>query len=310
MTSLQNILFIGASGFIGKALCRHLSTVCPGVNLHALARSTSDVAPFVQKHIVSDWSLRGITKNMPACRFDVIFNLAAAGVSPDERELDVIHAVNTALPSTLVQLAYEHGASLIHAGSSAEYAPSDDLFLDEINSPVGAYSLYGASKAAGGMMAYATAKHLNVDFLNLRLFNVFGEGEASHRLFPSLVRAAETAQPLPLSDGLQIRDFIHVKQVCRAFELAASSSNHKPRQAVLNVCSGIAVSVRDFSKTIFKVLSADENLLEFGAIERRPDDLLRVVGKPDRAAAQIAFEASSPLEIILRDAFNQKLEAA
>ena len=99
MTSLQNILFIGASGFIGKALCRHLSTVWPDVNLHALARSTSDVAPFVQKHIVSDWSLRGITKNMPACRFDVIFNLAAAGVSPDERELDAVSYTHLTLPT-------------------------------------------------------------------------------------------------------------------------------------------------------------------------------------------------------------------
>ena len=194
MTSLQNILFIGASGFIGKALCRHLSTVWQDVNLHALARSTSDVAPFVQKHIVSDWSLRGITKNMPACRFDVIFNLAAAGVSPDERELDVIHAVNTALPSTLVQLAYEHGASLIHAGSSAEYAPSDDLFLDEINSPVGAYSLYGASKAAGGMMAYATAKYLNVDFL------IYDSSMSSEKVKPlTAFFQALCARPKPLN---------------------------------------------------------------------------------------------------------------
>ena len=309
MTSPHNILFVGASGFIGRALCRHLVTVWPDSNLHALARSTSNVPDYVQKHILKDGSLSGIIESLPACRFDVIFNLAAAGVSPKDRNVDVMYAVNTALPSTLVQLAHQHGASLIHAGSSAEYARTDDLYLDEIRSPLGFSSLYGTSKATGGMMAYATAKHLDVDFLNLRLFNVFGDGEGAHRLFPSLVNAALTGQPLALSDGLQVRDFIHIQQVCHAFELAAMPSKYRPRQSVLNVCSGTAMSVRDFSRSIFEALSADEGSLKFGVIERRPDDLSRVVGNPDRATSEIGFRTPRSLEATLRDTFSQRLDA-
>lgn len=310
MTSPHNILVVGASGFIGTALCQHLNTVWQDSNLHALARSTTNVPDYVQKHILRDWSLSGIIESLPACNFDIIFNLAAAGVSPKDRDVDVMYAINTALPSTLVRLAQQHGASLIHAGSSAEYARSDDLYLDEILSPLGFHTLYGASKAAGGMMAYATAKHLNVDFLNLRLFNVFGEGETTHRIFPSLVSAALSGQPLALSDGLQVRDFIHIQQVCHAFELAAMPAKYQPRQSVLNVCSGTAMSVRDFSRSIFEVLKADEDLLQSGVIERRPDDLLRVVGNPARTASEIGFRASSALEATLRDAFSERLDAA
>lgn len=310
MSVPQNILVVGASGFIGKSLCEHLKNVWPTSNIHALARKTSDVAKYVQKHVLYDWSLEGIIEGVQGFTFDVIFNLAASGVSPSDRELTSICAVNTVLPSTLVQLAHQHNATLIHAGSSAEYAMTTDLYLDEIHSPLGSDTLYGASKAAGGMLALATAKHLNVNFLNLRLFNVFGAGEASHRLFPSLVNAARSAKPLALSDGLQIRDFIHIQQVCNAFELAVTHSVNRPQQSVLNICSGEAVSVKDFSLSIFEMLSADPKLLKFGVIERRPDDLLRVVGNPERAASGIGFRTPQALTDIISHAFSVRMDAA
>lgn len=315
MSVPQNILVVGASGFIGTALCSHLKTVWPQANFHALARETSNVPRGVYKHVADDWSLAGLTKVTNGHVFDVIFNLAAYGVSPSHRDFAQMQAVNVALPSTLVQFAHKHGAYVIHTGSSAEYASikydvAADLYLDEMTSPLNSQTLYGASKAAGAMMAMARAKALDVTFINLRLFNVFGAGEASHRLFPSLVAAAQTRQIMALSDGLQLRDFIHVEDVCRAFELAATLSTAAPQQCALNICSGAAVSVRDFALSVFGALGASPSLLKFGVIERRPDDLVRVVGKPDRAAADIGFRIRHPLQATLDQALNARMDAA
>lgn len=70
------------------------------------------------------------------------------------------------------------------------------------------------------------------------------------------------------------------------------------------------MSVRDFSLSVFNALSAEESLLKFGVIERRPDDLLRVVGNPNRATSEIGFTIPLSLDATLRDAFNPRRDAA
>ena len=47
----------------------------------------------------------------------------------------------------------------------------------------------------------------------LRFFKVYGEGEAPHRLLPSLVAGLARRERVPLSEGTQVRDFIHVDDV-------------------------------------------------------------------------------------------------
>jgi GDP-4-dehydro-6-deoxy-D-mannose reductase len=86
---------------------------------------------------------------------------------------------------------------------------------------------------------------------------------------------------VPLSDGRQVRDFIAVDDVVDA-QLAAGEAMQagggETRQAVWNVCTGEPVSVRDFAQTVAAVLRADPDLLGFGDIPRREDDVPWLVG--------------------------------
>ena len=80
----------------------------------------------------------------------------------------------------------------------------------------------------------------------LRLFNVFGSRQALSNPYTGVLaifaaRLMNGRRPLVFEDGLQRRDFVHVKDVARAFHLAmvASGAGHQ----VFNIGSGRAYPV-------------------------------------------------------------------
>ena len=57
---------------------------------------------------------------------------------------------------------------------------------------------------------------LSEESLHLRLFSVYGPGEAANRLVASLVRAVVARRPIDLTGGRQVRDFVFIDDVVEA----------------------------------------------------------------------------------------------
>jgi len=134
---------------------------------------------------------------------------------------------------------------------------------------------YSAAKAAAFLALSTYMPTVGIEFAWCRLFYLHGEGENPSRLVPYIRQKLSANQPVELSAGDQIRDFLHVKEAARRiFEVASSS-----RQGPVNVCSGRPTTVRELAESI-----ADEygkrHLLKFGA---RPPNLFdppKIVGVP------------------------------
>ena len=80
-----------------------------------------------------------------------------------------------------------------------------------------------------------------------RLFNVFGSRQALSNPYTGVLaifaaRLINGRRPLVFEDGLQRRDFVHVKDVARAFHLAMATP-WRGRQ-VINIGSGRSYAVR------------------------------------------------------------------
>jgi nucleoside-diphosphate-sugar epimerase len=166
------------------------------------------------------------------------------------------------------------------AGTFSEYErPPGQTRLTE-RSPLETARLYGASKAAGGVVATALAESLGVKLRLLRLFKVYGEGEARHRLLPSLVAGLARGERVPLSDGTQIRDFIHVEDAVEACIQAGHDMTvpAHAQTATWNVCTGIGHSVRAFAVLVAQALGQRAELLGFGDLPMRADDEPYLVG--------------------------------
>jgi nucleoside-diphosphate-sugar epimerase len=291
-----NVLVTGASGFIGAHLVERL--LRQGSRVTVLARSSS-VLPHGWRERVGvvacdDFGEKSL-RRLAQTPVDTVFHLAAYGVRPDHRDIGEMIAVNVEFPALLVRLCAEWQARMVMAGTFSEYrSPSSQKPLTE-DSPLAAGKLYGSSKAAGGLMASAIAVAGGTGFRLLRLFKVYGAGEAPHRLLPALVSGLGKGERVAISAGTQVLDFVYIDDVIEAMLRADAHCRERGGVATWNVATGRAHSVKEFAEHVAAAMKADASLLGFGEIGMRKDDEPWFVGSPDLLRAELGWQPSTGL---------------
>ena len=241
--------------------------------------------PQVSAIEIAGFEPHGLRDSLKGVSADVVFNLASAGVNPADREpLAMLEGNVHLLAGVLCCLDRQQTRRFIHTGSCSEYAPAEPGHRLTEDDPVGPSSLYGAAKLCASLYGSALAAERGISFLNLRLFGVFGEGEAPHRLVPYLIGKLREDQPVDLTAGEQIRDWLYVDDAVGALLLAATSKNIG-QPGVYNVCSGQATSVRQIALQVAETMKKPIRLLRFGARPYRPDESMWIVGDSRRFTA-------------------------
>lgn len=245
------ILVTGSSGFIGRRMLERMRSA--GVDASGWTRADGDLRD-------SD----AVRTRLAQLRPDHIFHLASEPPSPVAETWARI-ADEQAMLANLAYTMPGH-CRLIYAGSMAEYGRAGLLReTDQCMPDTG----YGCAKSSGTNLAIALRTILDVDIRVGRLFGVYGPGEGPGRLLPTLLAKMRNGEPMPLSDGEQLRDFIHVDDVCTVMLALAEASAPPP---IVNVGTGRGVSVRRVCETVARVLNVDPSLLRFGTRPRRHVD--------------------------------------
>jgi nucleoside-diphosphate-sugar epimerase len=209
-----------------------------------------------------------------AIRPSIIFNLAGYGVDPSERdELTAFqinaHLVQTICAAAAAQHADWNGPTVVHVGSALEYgAIGGHLPEDACPAP---YTLYARSKLAGTHLLAGTCHSFGLIGVTVRLFTVYGPGERSSRLLPSLFETARTPEPLALTSGKQRRDFAYVEDVADGL-LRLGRARARPGE-VVNLATGRLTTVRCFAETAAELLAIPPRLLHFGVLPTRPEEM-------------------------------------
>jgi len=275
-------LITGAGGFLGETVTQQLTA--SGAHLTALKINREPTkAQAFDVAVSASTSLESLRDALGGKNFDYVINLAAAGVHPKDRDPKILEDINIALPASLVKLSKDMGnPAYIFAGSCSEYAePTEAVNLSE-TAPLETEKLYGKTKAIGNKQALSLAEKHDVRALTARIFNLYGPGENEHRLVPSLLSGLIKGEKAQLSDGLQVRDFMHVGDASKnliALAKALKTSELSPPQSV-NICTGIGTSVRDVAIAACQSAGFSIDRLNFGAIQRRADDIAYLVGDP------------------------------
>lgn len=276
-------LVIGATGFIGRQVATALATAC--AELHWTARAGDVVA------VANRMKLRGcghavdldddaaVKKLVDDVRPTITFNLAGYGVARDERDEQAAARLNDQFVGVLAAAlaarrdsssAAWRGLELVHVGSALEYGrASGDLVETTEPQPT---TLYGQTKLGGTQRLASVCATTKLRALTARPFMVYGPGEHAGRLLPSLIETATTRQPLPLTSGGQERDFIFVGDVVDALLRLGVATTARPGESV-NVATGQLTSVRAFVEMAAHVLAIQNELLRFGALPARDEEM-------------------------------------
>lgn len=276
---MSRYVVTGSSGFIGRAMMHHLHN--KGHDAIGWDRSKVDLSDrsAVATQLVQDAP-------------DAIIHLAAAGVSHERAHDQKLIVENRAMTRNLLETCPE-GLPVVLAGSMSEYGTEGVLKEDDPCNPTTAY---GESKLAVTRMALETANESGPSIRLARLFGVYGPGENPNRLFPMLLDHLRRGERVPLSDGRQARDFIHVSDVCEGLERIAQLSVDCANPLLLNVGTGVAVTVRDVATWMSQAVEADVGLLGFGDRERSPGDSDLIVASTQRMRDHIGWVPPQRLE--------------
>lgn len=158
-------------------------------------------------------------------------------------------------------------------------------------------SVYALSKHDQERMCLMLGEAHGMRTTALRLFNVYGTRQALSNPYTGVLaifasRLLNGRQPLVFEDGLQRRDFVHVRDVARAFRLALERP--EADGATLNVGSGSAYTIRELAERLARVMDVDIEPEITG--DYRVGDIRHCFADVSRAAELLGFEAEVSID--------------
>lgn len=244
--TLRQVLITGASGFIGRYVVGFFEA--SGISVRTMSRRSLRREQHYVGDVVDDFAPL-------AANCQCIVHLAgmADASSSYDQPLDFAR-VNVAGVLNALEAARKNQASLVFASSQRVYHPTArPLAEDAALNPV---DPYGLSKLNAERWCEMYARLYGVRVTILRLFSVYGPGQAvgkSSGVVGIFFRTARDGQPLRVR-ARQLRDFIDVRDVARAFALAAQ---HRPDPvSIFNIGTGRATSIAELGDLVREVVGS------------------------------------------------------
>jgi nucleoside-diphosphate-sugar epimerase len=293
----MRVLLTGPSGFIGRHAIPYLQTA--GCELHTVdIRPLDDAVTGLSHHAVDLLDARRVRELMTEIRPSHLLHFAwcvtpgAFWTSPDnvrwlQASLDLVAAFLDC-----------GGQRSVIAGTCAEYDWTGGEILREDHTPVRPSSLYGASKAALQLVHARLASLAGSSFAWGRIFHLYGPFEPESRLVPSVIRSILGGQAARCTHGRQVRDFMHVDDVARAFVALLQGS----AEGVVNIATGQGVQIAEVTRRIADILGRPD-LLCLGALPEAASDPPTLVADARRLHS-LGFVPAYSLDGGLRQTIN------
>jgi dTDP-glucose 4,6-dehydratase len=270
----MKVLVTGGAGFIGSGFCRLLARVQPDWEITVLDKLTyagrkenleglleRPGFTFVQGDIADR---EVVARVMPGCHYVVNF---AAETHVDRSLYDAGGFIHTDVYGAFVLLE--------EARKDEELRLFVQISTDEVYGSVPTGSSretdalmprnpYSASKAGGDRLAYSYFATYGLPVIVTRASNNYGPYQFPEKVIPLFITHAIEGRKVPLyGDGLNVRDWLHVDDHCRA--VLHLLEKGVPGETY-NIGGGNEVANIDLTKRILSLLGKDESV-----IERVPD---------------------------------------
>lgn len=282
----KRILVTGGAGFIGSNFVEFLVNNYNNVTITVLDKLTyagnkENLSPvwneieFVRGDIIDRDLVSDVVEGK-----DIIINFAA--------ESHVDRSINSSEPfiqsnihgvQTLLETVKDFGAERFIQISTDEVYGSIEEGEAKEGGSLNPSSPYSASKAAADMLVNSFVVTHDVPAIIARPTNNYGPRQHPEKLIPKFITRAQEKKRLPVyGDGSNIRDWLFVKDTCRAIDLLMREGSVGD---VYNIGAGNYRSNIEVTREILQKLQRPESLIEFvedrkGHDERYAVDFSRI----------------------------------
>ncbi|MFC0806074.1 NAD-dependent epimerase/dehydratase family protein [Ensifer sp. P24N7] len=241
---VNSVLITGVSGFLGRHIPRcvlesgaSVHTVgrtpwpekADGVTFHNIDLLSADAAAFEKiSEIGADTLVHVAWCTEPGAYWTSIDNLRWLAAS-----LQLVQA-----------FVQGGGRRIVVAGTCAEYDWSYHTLIER-QTPLDPSTLYGQAKAALHKTLASYSEAHNISFAWGHIFFPYGPHEKRSRLLSDLIFSLLNGIPMAVSEGRQIRDFLHVADAAAAIQACrkrrARASEHRERRCAASArhhCNG------------------------------------------------------------------------
>lgn len=245
-------LVIGADGFAGRWLVRHLIESGDQVSAAVGPRFRP---PLQGVDLLRQLDVRdadALSAFVADARPETVYDLAGVSSRGDREDVDaavgvtVVGAMNVLLACTRI----DPSPRLLFVSTGYVYRPGDAPLHED--SPLGPTSLYAAAKLAAERALLTVGESLGVEPVIARPFNHIGPGQAESFVVPTVARqvaeiVAGTRMRVEVSDPSATRDFSDVRDVVDAYRRIACDG---VAGEVYNIASGRGTSIAEAARLL------------------------------------------------------------
>lgn len=293
----REVLVTGGAGFIGSHIADALVADNEVRVLDDLSTGSREWVPDGAELVVGDVCDGEVVERAMA-GVDVVFH-EAANVSV-ERSVEApvdSHAVNVDATVGVLERARQVDARVVLASSAAVYGHPESVPVAE-RDPTLPVSPYGLEKRSIDRYAELYADLYGLEAVPLRYFNAYGPRQ--HGPYSGVISAfldqARAGEPLTVhGDGLQTRDFVHVRDVVQAnLRAATTGAVGEP----INVGTGESMTILELARTIADLVPGEHRIVHD---EPREGDVRYSEADISTARARLGYEPTTSVPEGLRE---------
>lgn len=278
MTFTHTALVTGGAGFIGSNFVHHALQTHPDWRIVVLDKLTYAGNPrnldgprsdprfsFAQGDICDAETVRAALRGC-----DWVLNFAAE-THVDRSIVDPGAFVRTDVQGTytLLEAAREAGISRfvqistdeVYGNAEAPDGTSRPSLETDALKPL---SPYAASKAGADRLAFSYWATYGLPVVVTRCSNNYGPYQYPEKQLPLFIVNALAGRPLPIyGDGRNTRDWIHVRDHCRALDAILTAPAEAVNGEVFNIGAAEEHSILDNARLVLEALGRSESLITF-----------------------------------------------
>ncbi|MDI1308277.1 MAG: ADP-glyceromanno-heptose 6-epimerase [Methylotenera sp.] len=279
------IVITGGAGMIGSIIAWHLNTKLQRDDMVIVDRITHEnqwqnlvkrqYVQYLDKDQLMSW-LNGDAEHKPRTDIEAIIHMGAISATT-ERDFNKLVEANIHYSQNLWTWCANNNAAFFYASSAATYGDGehgyDDVSIENLRPLNG----YGYSKHFFDQWALQqVSKNLATPsaWAGFKFFNVYGPNEYHKErmasvAFHSFNQFKETgtvklfkSHKEGYSDGMQLRDFVYVKDAAAAVVhfLSAALSGHACTNGIYNIGTGKARAFKDLASSVMTSMNKSPNI--------------------------------------------------